>query len=142
MKRASLLGRDFLTSKWLFSLRLGLTFQACQSDDRNPAAAVRIILPILLMVLISLFTRPVEKRSLDRFYSKMQTPVQPDPEKDILELEKSYSDPARFEDQKIFPGTNFEFTKWNKVDIIGFSLGIVGTILVIGLTLIMANIGA
>ena len=102
----------------------------------------RIFLPILLMVLISLFTRPVEKRSLDRFYSKMQTPVQPDPEKDRQELEKSYADPGRFEDQKIFPGTNFEFTRWTKVDIIGFSLGIAGTILVIGLTLVMANIGA
>ena len=41
----------------------------------------RIILPILLMVIFSLFTGPVNKTALDRFYARVKTPVNPDPEK-------------------------------------------------------------
>ena len=102
----------------------------------------RIILPILLMIVLSLFTAPVEKGVLDRFYVKMKTPVKPDPEQDKQELELSYQNPGRFESRKIFPGTNFEITKWDKVDTIGFALGLLGTVIVIGLTLWVAGIGA
>ena len=43
---------------------------------------------------------------------------------------------------KVFPNSQFEFTKWNKEDTYGFLLGIFGTILVIALTLFLAGIGA
>lgn len=102
----------------------------------------RIILPILLMILLSLFTAQGDKGVLDRFYAKMKTPVNPDPEKDRAELQLSYSDPGRFDHTKIFPGTQFEFTRWNKEDTWGFVLGLLGTVLVIWLTLFVAGIGS
>ena len=94
------------------------------------------------MLLISPFTRPAEKEGLDRFFVKMKTPVQPDPSMDRQELEKSYADPSRFDHLKIFPNTQLEFTKWDKTDTIGFLAGIGGTILVIAVTLFIAQIGS
>ena len=94
------------------------------------------------MVIFSLFTRSVDKTVLDRFYARMKTPVNPDPEKDRKEVELSYANPNRFDHVKFFPKSQFEFTKWTKEDTYGFLLGILGTILVIALTLIVAGIGA
>ena len=102
----------------------------------------RIILPILLMVILSLFTGAVDRTVLDRFYARMKTPVNPDPEKDRTEVELSYANPTRFDHVKLFPNSQFEFTRWNKEDTYGFLLGILGTILVIALTLFVAGIGA
>jgi len=79
---------------------------------------------------------------LERFYARMKTPVNPDPEKDAREVELSYANPRRFDHTKIFPNSQFEFTKWNKEDVVGFLFGILGTILVIALTLWIAGIGA
>jgi hypothetical protein len=52
----------------------------------------------------------------------MQTPIGATPELDVLEVEKSYQNPHRFAAQKLFPGTQWEFTKWDRTDIIGFSI--------------------
>ncbi|MEA1996242.1 MAG: sodium:solute symporter family protein [Gemmatimonadota bacterium] len=102
----------------------------------------RIVLPILLVIIISLFSKPVDKQVLDRFYVRMKTPVRPDPEEDKREVELSYSEPKRFDHTKIFPNSQFEMTKWTKEDTVGFLFGVFGTILVIALTLLIANIGA
>ena len=101
-----------------------------------------ILLPIFLMVIFSLFTRPVDKQVLMRFYARMKTPVNPDPELDRLEVERSYAEPHRFDHTKMFPSSQFEFTKWDKQDTLGFIFGILGTILVIACALIVARIGA
>jgi len=102
----------------------------------------RIVLPILLMVLLSFFTRPVDKGVLNRFYAKMKTPVNPDPATDRAELEKSYSRPDRFDHTKLFPGTNLEFTHWTREDTAGFAFGLLAAGVVIGLTLWVAGIGS
>ncbi|OGG03029.1 MAG: hypothetical protein A3F83_05580 [Candidatus Glassbacteria bacterium RIFCSPLOWO2_12_FULL_58_11] len=102
----------------------------------------RIALPILLMIIFSLFTAPVEKKVLDRFYARIKTPVKPDPKEDAREVEASYADPGRFDYLKLFPNTGFEFTRWTREDTVGFMLGVLGCVLVIWLTLLMAGIGA
>ncbi|MFC1614329.1 sodium:solute symporter [Gemmatimonadota bacterium] len=136
-------GQGFFNLEMAFLSWLGLDL----SSLANPMIETlrlpfRIVLPIFLMIILSLFTSPVESRALDRFYVKMKTPVQPDRERDHEEIEKSYENPTRFDDQKVFSGSQFEFTKWNKEDLVGFLLGILGAILVIALTLLVASIGA
>ncbi|MFC1544829.1 sodium:solute symporter [Gemmatimonadota bacterium] len=136
-------GRGFFNVEMAFLSWAGMDLAALPNPMiETLRLPFRIVLPIVMMILLSLFTAPVNKRVLDKFYVRMKTPVKPDPEEDRREVELSYSDPGRFESQKIFPGTNFEFTKWDKVDIVGFALGLLGTVLVIGLTLWMAGIGA
>ena len=50
----------------------------------------------------------------------MKTPVNPDPERDEAEMDVSYAEPQRFDDQKLFPGTQLEFQRPTKMDVGGF----------------------
>ena len=102
---------------------------------------LRILLPILLMVLVSLFTTPVELGHVIRFYAKMKTPVLADPDADKRELELSYRDPGRFDHSKLFPGSQLEFTRWTRQDLLGFLGGIICALLVIAMTLLVAGVG-
>jgi solute:Na+ symporter, SSS family len=76
--------------------------------------------PLLLLVAFSYVTKPTEPARVGRFYARMKTPVLPEPEEDARAIQASYEDPARFDHTKLFPGTDCELTKWDKVDILGF----------------------
>jgi solute:Na+ symporter, SSS family len=101
-----------------------------------------IIAPFLVMVVASLLTKPNSKEALDRLYVKMKTPVDPDPEKDKAELEKSYAEPSRFDHKKLFPGTNLEIQRPTKLDFLGFLICVAICFTIIGLVLFVAQIGA
>ncbi len=100
---------------------------------------VKIILPFLVMILTSLFTRRNSKAGLDRYYVKMKTEVDPDPETDKKNLEASYQNPRRFDERILFPKTELEIQKPDKVDIIGFVATFAACFAVIGLVLWLAN---
>jgi SSS family solute:Na+ symporter len=78
------------------------------------------LFPFILLFLISLITKPVPKTDLDRFFAKLHTPVQRTDEEDQRALQESYTDPAKFEKDKIKPGSNWEIMKPTKLDILGF----------------------
>jgi len=78
-------------------------------------------LPFLIMIPISwITTNKGLEENIARFYAKFKTQVNADPELDKAELEKSYADPTRFDHTKLFPKSNWEFCRWNKVDFFGF----------------------
>lgn len=81
---------------------------------------VDALLPIFLVIVVSLLTRPTNRERLDRFYVRMKTPVAATLEDDAREVEIGYANPGRFDHLKLFPRTHWEFTKWNKVDAVGF----------------------
>src|SRR5690606_36468004 len=76
--------------------------------------------PFVLLLGVSLFTRPPPRNVLDPFFGKMKTPVQPDPEADALEMGETMRRPDRFDHLKLFPRSSWEFTKWNRLDAVGF----------------------
>ncbi len=76
--------------------------------------------PFGLLIGISLCTRPLPRSLLDPFFGKMKTPVAPDPEADQAEMAETLRRPDRFDHLKLFPRSNWEFTKWNRVDTVGF----------------------
>ena len=90
-------------------------------------------LPLVLLILFSYMTPQTDPERVVRFYARMKTPVFSDPAIDALEVEASYANPTRFDHTKLFPRSNWEFTKWSKVDTIGFLLACasVGVVLVI-----------
>jgi SSS family solute:Na+ symporter len=110
----------FRTENWLVSL--------CGVNLRRftPAGllATRFwfdgLLPFFLLIPLSWLTRPTDPVRVERFYVKMKTPVAPTPEEDAAALAASYAAPGRFNDQKLFPRSNWELTKWTRVDTIGF----------------------
>jgi hypothetical protein len=102
----------------------------------------KIIAPFLVMILGSLLTKPNDKKALDRLYVKMKTPVDPVPEKDESEIEKSYANPDRFDKNKLFPNSNLEFQRPTKYDVIGFLICFALCFAIIGLVLLVAQIGS
>lgn len=95
--------------------------------------AVDALLPMFLLIVVSLLTRPTDPERVNRFYARMKTPVAPTPEDDLREVEASYAQPGRFEHLKLFPGSNWEFTKWNRQDAVGFlcCCALVGVVLLV-----------
>lgn len=102
----------------------------------------KIISPFLVMILVSLVTRPNSKQGLDRYYAKMKTPVVPDAVQDQKNLEESYANPDAMEKKKLFPGSSFEFQKPTSVDIIGFLVCFAICFAIIGLAVLVVRIGA
>jgi len=78
------------------------------------------LFPFILLFLISLVTKPVPKKDLDRFFAKLHTPVQKTEEEDQRALQESYANPAKFEKDKIRPGSHWEIMKPKKIDVLGF----------------------
>ncbi len=78
------------------------------------------LFPFLILIVLSWLTPWSEPDRAERFYAKLKTPVAPTPEQDEIEVQKSFDYPKRFDDQKLLPRSNWEFTKWNKKDFKGF----------------------
>jgi solute:Na+ symporter, SSS family len=91
------------------------------------------IFPFVLLIVFSWMTPRGDAARAARFYARMKTPVGKTPEEDRAEVETSHANPSRFDQLKLFPGTNWEFTKWTGKDFVGFfgCWGIVGVILVL-----------
>lgn len=102
---------------------------------------IRALTPFLILLLVSLVTAPDDKKRLDRFFVKMKTPVNPNPEIDKQEMKLSYQNPGRFDHIKLFPNTNWELNKWNKVDAIGFILSLMVLVSIILLLKVLVSIG-
>ncbi len=102
----------------------------------------RVILPFVVVILLSLVTPGLDKQQLDRFYVKMKTPVDPDPEKDRRELEDSYADPTRFDHRRLFPKCGLEMQKPGALDIAGFVICFVICFALIGITVWLAKLGS
>ncbi|MDI1248568.1 MAG: hypothetical protein PSV13_06760 [Lacunisphaera sp.] len=88
--------------------------------------------PILMLIVVSLLTKPTDPVRVAHFYVRMKTPVAATLDEDAKEVEASYANPTRFDHTKLFPKSNWEFTKWDRMDALGFigCCGLVGFILV------------
>ncbi len=78
------------------------------------------LFPFVVLILVSAFSRRPDPELVDQFFGKMKTPVSAIPEVDAAEMAKTRANPHRFDDTKLFPRSSWEFTKWNRVDTIGF----------------------
>ena len=101
----------------------------------------RVLLPFLVLVFFSFLTPRTSKSVLDRYYAKMKTEVDPDPETDRRNLEESYRDPTRFEANRLFPGTDIEALRPRKSDVVGFAISVTVCFVVIAILVWLAGIG-
>lgn len=122
----------FRAEVWLVSL-LGVEVAAF-----SPAMllttryVVDALLPILILLVASWLTKPTDPVRVARFYVRMKTPVAPTLADDAREVESSYANPTRFDHLKLFPNSNWELTKWNRQDALGFlgCCALVGVVLI------------
>jgi hypothetical protein len=106
---------DFLLYKWVGVPLSSMTNATLDTLSLPP----KIITPFLVMILFSLISRRNSQEALDRYYTKMKTPVDPDPQADRRKLEEAYANREQLEARKLLPGSNFEFQKPTAADIIG-----------------------
>ena len=104
-------------------------------------AILRVIVPFGCMIFVSLLTRPDDKRMLDLFFAKMHTPVTGDAELDERELAQNLESPERTAKARMFPGSNWEFSRWTAYDVKGLAwitVGVAGCVVLIWL---IVNLG-
>ncbi|OPZ82305.1 MAG: Sodium/pantothenate symporter [bacterium ADurb.Bin429] len=111
------------------------------STNETISILFRIIVPFAVLLVVGLCTRPHAKEHLDRFYARLRTPVQPDPELDAHEIELTATDPDRYHRGRLFPGTNWEFRRWDRQDWRGIAITSGGAIGVIVLLFIITRLG-
>ena len=77
--------------------------------------------PFVVLILVSLFTRPPDRARLDQFYGKMKTPVGATPELEVSAMTETARAPHRFNHTKLFGADSaWEFCRWDRVDTLGF----------------------
>ncbi len=128
---------DFLLYQWI-GVDLWRKSSATLATLELPP---KIIGPFVIMILVSLFTRRNSREGLDRYYSKMKTPVHPDPATDRYNLEEALTDLDRIEKRKLFPGSDLEFQRPTTTDMIGFGVCVAACFGIIGLAALVASIG-
>ncbi|WP_164104009.1 sodium:solute symporter family protein [Candidatus Laterigemmans baculatus] len=129
---------DFLVYRGL-GVDLAAVSPATLETLRLPS---RLLLPFVFLILVSFITPRNSEATLDRYYAKMKTEVHPDPAVDHQRLEESYRNPSRFNDRRLFPGTQLEFSRPSVKDIVGVLVSIVVVGLIIALLMGLASIGA
>lgn len=93
---------------------------------------VDALLPLLILLGVSRLTPPTDPGRVARFHVRLKTPVGATLAEDALAVEASYANPTRYDHLKLFPRSNWEFTRWNRPDALGFigCCAMVGGILV------------
>ena len=76
--------------------------------------------PFVVLIVVSLLTRPTDPARVAQFYGKMKTPVGDTPELEVATMDETRRNPTRFDHTKLLPRSNWEFCKWDRVDTIGF----------------------
>ncbi len=135
-------GEGSLKLNLLFYKPLGIDLGSQSKSSLNALELVpKIVMPFLVMILASFVTRKNSDEALDRYYAKMKTPVDPDPEADRQKLEAAYADPSTCERVKLFPNSSLEFQKPTTEDIVGFVISVATCFAIIGIAFVMAGIG-
>jgi len=126
------LGR-FEAELWVLSW-LGIDFT---SFKKSQLVATRFFFvaffPFFLLALLSFFTKPVKKSRLDYFFGKIYTPIQATKEEDEKAVAHAAEHPESVSYKKLFPGSNWEIAKPDRVDWLGFG----GSWCVVGLVILL-----
>ena len=126
------LGR-FNAEVWVLSW-LGLDFSGFTKAQLMAALFFfDALFPFVLLILLSLVTRPAPKPGLDRFFARIHTPVGPTPEEDAAAVERAYAHPEMHRGRKVWPRSSWEIMKPGKGDLLGFG----GSWLLVGVIIIL-----
>jgi SSS family solute:Na+ symporter len=99
--------------------------------------------PFLVLFVVSLCTRPPDAARVDQFFGKMKTPVGATPELEQAAIAETRRNPRRFADTKLFgPNSSWEFSKWDREDVLGFIGCCATSAAIIGLFVLALNLAA
>lgn len=121
----------FNLEAWILS-KFGLNLSNMSARDLQ---AVQFffdgVFPFLVLIVVSALTKAPAPEKINWFFGKMKTPVGATPELEAAAMEETRRNPSRYDHTKLFPTSNWEWTKWDKTDTIGFicCLGISGGVI-------------
>ncbi len=125
---------------WLLS-RFGVDFRSWSRPAISTASFLfDATVPFLLLIGLSLVTRRNSEEVLRDFYARVHTPAVADPALDARLVREKIDDPTLVERNKIFPGTDWEFWRLTRIDVIGLVACILFVFLVIGLYMLLARL--
>lgn len=78
------------------------------------------LFPFVVLLVASWLTPRTDPKRVAQFYGKMKTPVGDTPELEAAAMAETQRNPTRFDHTKLFPRSNWEFCRWDKVDTVGF----------------------
>ncbi|MDZ7617174.1 MAG: sodium:solute symporter family protein [Patescibacteria group bacterium] len=85
---------------------------------------IRMVVPFLVLFAFTFLGVPDDRVMLDRFFVKMRTKVCRDRDEDAREMALSLAHLDRHRDRLLFPGSQWEFLKWQREDWGGFLLSV------------------
>ena len=136
-------GRGKLKVEFLPYLWAGLDLSTMERPQlESIRLPVKILSPFLIMFVLSWLTPRCRAEGLDRYYVKMKTPVDPDPQRDQESLRLSYENPRRFDHKKLFPNSQLELQKPRFSDIAGFVISFGICFAFLALIVWLARLGA
>ncbi len=122
---------------WLLS-RAGLDVRGLSPSERLTAQFFfDALFPFVVLIVASWLTRRTDPARVAQFYGKMKTPVGVTPEAEAAAMAATRRDPARFDHTKLFPRSNWEFCRWDKVDTIGFLACCATSFAIVGLFVLL-----
>jgi len=102
----------------------------------------KILLPFIILIGVSLLTKPDDGREVREFFLRMRLKVNRDRALDQQAVEAAYAAPETTTPSLLLPRTNLEFFKWDKIDTIGFVIACAAVFSVVGLLYLILNFGA
>jgi SSS family solute:Na+ symporter len=119
----------FHAELWVLSW-FGLELHRWTKAELNAARfAFDALFPFVVLVLVSLLTRPEPPSVLRSFFLRLRVPVQPTPEADRQAVQEALQNPEQWEARKLFPRSSWEIGKPSWEDVLGFG----GAWLIVGL---------
>ncbi|HVS54308.1 MAG TPA: hypothetical protein VHD62_18275 [Opitutaceae bacterium] len=143
MAKPGVLNNRFNFEAWLLG-KAGLDVEHWAPNERFTAQFFFDAgFPFIVLVLVSLVTRPTDPTRVAFFYGKMKTPVGATPELEAKALDDTRVKPDRFDDTKLFGRTSWwEFCKWDRVDTVGFIICSALSLAIVGLFLLLLRLAA
>jgi len=138
-------GTGMLNLELILLEKLGFDLQKnTYSMNETLRIIFRVCFPFLLIIVISYFfpKKEDEEYNIGRFYAKMKTPIGHTKEIDDENLKIAYSDVTHYDNTKLFgANSNWEFTKWSKIDIVGFAIASGFVFVVLWALYFLVNLG-
>lgn len=122
---------------------LGMDFSTMsRAGVMTTAALFDAILPFVILIIASLFTKRNSEEILRDFYARIHTPAVADPVEDARLVQEKIDDPDLVEQNKVFRGTDWEFWKPTRFDIVGFLACLAFVGLIIWLYTLVGSMGS
>jgi Na+/proline symporter len=101
------------------------------------------LFPFVVLLVVSLLTRPSDPARVAAFYGRMKTPVGATPELEAGALEETRRNPGRFDGTKLFGAkSSWEFCKWDREDGVGFLICSALSAVIVGIFLLLLKLAS